>query len=64
METRNKKENNESLKYMLWRIKFSLLVESLPGNKEKSAKYHIMLKKSQIFGKIYIFLFLVNTLEI
>lgn len=43
---------------MLWTIKFSILVESLPGNKEKSAKYHIMLKKSQNFGKFVLGFFL------
>jgi len=42
---------------MLWRIKLSVLVELLPGNKEKSAKYHFMLKKSQNFGKFFLFLF-------
>lgn len=39
---------------MLWRITFSILVELLPGNKEKSAKYHIMLEKSQNFGKFFL----------
>lgn len=54
---------------MLGRIKFSILAELLPGNKEKSAKYHIKLKKSQNFGKVFcfclcFFFFLVNTPKI
>lgn len=37
---------------MLQKIRFFILVELLPSAKEKSTQYHIVLKKSQNFGKI------------